>query len=114
MAKHRVNDDPQPNPPREPLKKSYDGLMRVGILVGIALLVVISGMNLYETRRQRMELSDRMTQLAAAINTKPAAPPPQRPTGPDPEKVYTVKLEGAPFKGPSGAPITIAEFSEFQ
>jgi len=114
MAKHRVNDDPQPDPRREPLKKSYDGLIRVAILAGLALLVVISGLNLYETRRQRTELNDRMTQLATSISTKPAAPPPQRPTGPDPEKVYTVKIEGAPFKGPSGAPITIAEFSEFQ
>jgi hypothetical protein len=70
-------------------------------------------MNLYETRRQRTELNDRMAQLVTAVSTKPAAPAP-RPTGPDPEKVYTVKTEGAPFKGPSGAPITIAEFSEFQ
>jgi hypothetical protein len=114
MAKHRRDDASQSEPPRQPSKKSSDGLMRIAILVGLALLVVISGLNLYETRRQRTELNDRMTQLATAISTKPAAAPPQRPSGPDPEKVYTVKLEGAPFKGPSGAPITIAEFSEFQ
>jgi hypothetical protein len=54
-----------------------------------------------------------MAQLASSINTKPAAPAP-RPTGPDPDKVYTVKTEGAPFVGPGDAPITIAEFSEFQ
>jgi hypothetical protein len=34
--------------------------------------------------------------------------------GPDPNKVYTVKTEGSPFKGPKNAPVTIAEFSDFQ
>lgn len=96
------------------MKKSYDGLIRVGILVGVAALIVIAGLNLYETRRQRTELNDRIAQLVTAVNTKPAAAPTPRPTGPDPEKVYTVKTDAAPFKGPSGAPITIAEFSEFQ
>lgn len=88
---------------------------RLGILVGIAVLIAIAGMNLYETRQQRRELNDRMTQLAAAINSRPSGPAaPARPSGPDPEKVYTVKTEGAPFKGAKGAPITIVEISEFQ
>lgn len=113
MAKHRRDNDQQPEAPRQAPHKSSDRLTRVAILVGLALLVVISGWNLYETRRQRTELNDRMAQLTTAVGTKPAAPTP-RPTGPDPEKVYTVKMEGAPFKGPSGAPITIAEFSDFQ
>jgi len=117
MAKHKPDNSPAPDPHRQPLqqpsKKSSDALIRVGILVGVALLVVISGMNLYQTRQQRIELNERMAQLATSINTKPAAPAP-RPTGPDPDKVYTVKTDGAPFLGPSDAPITIAEFSEFQ
>ena len=32
----------------------------------------------------------------------------------DPNRIYTVKLGDAPGKGPSTAPITIAEFSDFQ
>ena len=113
MAKNRRDNVVQPEPPRQPMKKSYDGLIRVGILVGVAALLVITGLNLYETRRQRTELNDRLAQLVTAVGTRPAAPTP-RPPGPDPEKVYTVKTDAAPFKGPVGAPITIAELSEFQ
>lgn len=114
MANDWPDNTLQREPRRQPLKKSSDVLIGIAILVGVAALVVLTGMNVYQTRQQRAELNDRMAQLVTALNTKPAAAPPQRPTGPDPDKVYTVKTEGAPYKGPSGAPITIAEFSEFQ
>jgi hypothetical protein len=114
MAKYR-NDSPQSQNARGvPWKKPSDALVRLAILVGVAALIVIAGMNLLETRRQRRELNDRMAQLVTAINTKPASPAAPRPTGPDPDKVYTVKTEGTPSFGPRGAPITIAEFSDFQ
>ena len=117
MAKHRPDIRPAPEPERQnfkqPSKKSSEGLIRLGILVGVGLLVVISAINLYQTRQQRIELKEQIAQLGTSINAKPAAPP-ARPTGPDPAKVYSVKTEGAPFLGPSGAPVTIAEFSEFQ
>ena len=114
MAKHRPDNAPQPDPRRQILKRPSDGFIRVAILVGVAALVVLTGMNLYETRQQRTELNDRMTQLITAVNTKPANPAAPRPSGPDPDKVYTVKTEGSPFLGPSAAPITITEFSDFQ
>jgi len=43
-------------------------------------------------------------------SAKPAATA----TGPDPNKVYTVRTEGSPAKGSPTAPIVIAEFSDFQ
>jgi hypothetical protein len=115
MPKYR-NDNPQSQNARGvPWKKPSDALVRLAILVGVAALIVIAGMNLLETRRQRRELNERMAQLVTAINTKPATPAAApRPTGPDPDKVYAVKTEGAPSFGPSGAPIAIAEFSDFQ
>jgi len=98
-----------------PWKKPSDGLVRLAILVGVAVLIAIAGMNLWETRNQRRELNDRMAELVTAINTKPASPAATpRTTGPDPDKVYTVKTEGAPSIGTKGAPIMIAEFSDFQ
>jgi protein-disulfide isomerase len=113
MAKDRPDNAPPPQPRRQPLKLPSDGLIRLGILVGVMALVAIAALNLYEARRQRTELNDRIAQLITAVNTKPASPT-QRPSGPDPDKVYTVKTDGAPFQGPSAAPISIAEFSDFQ
>src|SRR5687767_11462215 len=88
----------------------------LGILIGVVILIVLTGLNAYETRRQRIELNDQMTQLAKAINSRPATSPaqPSRPTGPDPEKVYTVKTDAAPIEGSRSAPIQIVEISEFQ
>jgi hypothetical protein len=89
----------------------------IGILIGVVALIAIAGMNLYETRQQRLELNDRMAQLATAINARPAAPnpaQPARPSGPDPAKVYTLKTEGAPIEGSKSAPIQIVEVSDFQ
>ena len=88
----------------------------LGILIGIVALIALAGLNVYETRQQRIELNDQMTQLAKAINSRPAANPaaPARPSGPDPEKIYTVKTDSAPIKGSKSAPIQIVEISEFQ
>jgi hypothetical protein len=53
-----------------------------------------------------------------ALKLAVATPPPQaeqrRARGPDPGRRYEINTAGAPVKGPPGAPVVIAEFSDFQ
>src|SRR5438045_9793044 len=91
------------------------GRVLLAILIGVVVLIAIASVNLYGARRQRAELNDRLVQLVTAINSRPAYPAaPARLSGPDPDKVYTVNTQGAPFEGPKSAAITIVEFSDFQ
>jgi len=97
------------------------GGLLAATLAGVAILIAITGMNLYETRRQKTALDERFTLLenqVAGLGTrmdaaaKAAQPRPQQ--GPDPNRVYALKTQGAPVLGPQAAPITIAEISDFQ
>ena len=59
------------------------------------------------------KIETRISQLASKVENMPAQA--QRPRrGPDPNKVYQIKTAGSPSKGPANAPVTIAEFSDFQ
>jgi protein-disulfide isomerase len=96
--------------------------MRLLAVVVAAAVIGIGGMNLYETRQQRAALEERLSLLEGQITAlgskveaaaKPV-PQPRQPAGPDPDKVYAVKTDGSPAEGPKSAPVTIAEFSDFQ
>jgi hypothetical protein len=97
------------------------GMMLGAALAVMALILLLAFMIWTETRDLQRDLESRFAAIdnrLAQISTKVdqvsarAAAPAQR--GPDPNRVHTVRTDGAPFKGRKDAPITIAEFSDFQ
>lgn len=75
----------------------------VATLVGVVIVLAVSMLN----KRELQRLSARVIQL----ETLAAAPTPARALL---NKVYEVDVATAPAKGVDTAPVTIAEFSEFQ
>ena len=103
-----------------PAKSGVDAL-GLATLAGVVVVLMISFSNLRAIDSLRADFDKVEDKVAAAGRTQipaqvtPTAqqkPPPRR--GPDPERQYQIKTAGAPTKGAERAPITIAEFSDFQ
>ena len=60
------------------------------------------------------DVGNRVDQVQKQVAAAAAAKPAQQQQGPDPAKAYTIKLDGSPVRGKASAPVTIAEFSDFQ
>ena len=93
--------------------------MRLAVLAGVVALIIIGVVNYREARELRRTLDQRFVQIdqkigqvASKVDAVAAAG--SRRSGPDPSRVYTIKTEGSPSEGPATAPVTIAEFSDFQ
>jgi hypothetical protein len=111
----RDREDAVREGPAAPSAVFVSGLMAGANLAGVAVLILLGYMNWQETRAVQKSLDDRLdkveTRLADLAKARPAAAPRQ---GPDPDRVYSVKTDGAPIQGPAGAAVTIAELSDFQ
>ena len=119
MSKTKHDRDPVPHGEQAPNRAPFPSprLTAAAMLGGGAALVVLSSLTWSEIRQIRVGLDGRLGQIDSqlekmASRLEPAAPAARR--GPDPSRVYSVKTDGAPVKGPAGAPVTIAEFSDFQ
>jgi hypothetical protein len=120
MSKRLRDASEKEGPPmnRNSSSPGWAGLLTLAGVVGI---LVASIGTWQEMRKSQVALDDRLgkletrlTQISAKIDQAGAraAAPAQR--GPDPNRVYTVKTDGAPAQGPREAPVVIAEFSDFQ
>ena len=99
-----------PIPPRG--RRDLDPIALV-TLIGVIALLMISYSNMRDIDRLDVGLGQRLGKLEGLVaqGARPAAAPAQ---GLDPNRIYTVKMSDAPFRGSATAPVTIAEFSDFQ
>jgi hypothetical protein len=105
---------PSSEPPFQ--RPTFDAMGLATLAAAVATLV-ISFSNMREIDRFDRSIGDRIGKLedqVAQVGSRPAAAPAAAP-GADPNRVYTVRVSNdMPMKGPANAPITIAEFSDFQ
>ena len=110
----------RPAPPPRPDEPRVDliGLATLAGLVGALLVSFASWQKIGFVERQ---LEDRIGRLegrvAEAVERAPDAPSqPAQPArrGPDPNRVYEISTANRPVRGSAEAPVTIAEFSDFQ
>ena len=99
--------------PANPGLPGYILLLAMGVVIALTVTNYMALNDLRKSLDTRLvQMDQKLAQVATKIDN--AAASAQRRSGPDPARVYTVKTEEAPAKGPASAPVTIAEFSDFQ
>lgn len=122
MAKKNQRQNSNYTPPPMPVKSGVDAL-GLATLAGVVGLLMISFSNLRAIDSLREDLDDSLSRVESKVadagktqvpaQVTPAAQQQQR-RGVDPDRVYQIKTANRPSKGAESAPITIAEFSDFQ
>ena len=93
--------------------------MGLATLGGMVILLVISFSNWRVIGQIQDDLDSKLGQIDSRLAKvseqvdKVSARPATR-SGPDPNRAYKIKTAGSPSKGPADAPVTVAEFSDFQ
>lgn len=115
----RQEDRQRPGGSAPPERRGADAL-GLATLAGVVAVLMLSFANWRDVDRIDRSLNDRlskletrMSQVADKMDRLPAQAAPAR-QGPDPSRVYPIKTADAPTQGPASAPVTIAEFSDFQ
>ncbi len=117
MAKRKKETLRQESPPPKPQMDQGGDRLRLATLAVVVVLLIISFSNWREIDQIQdslRKIENQLGQVSTKMDTLPAqgAQPARR--GPDPNRVYQIKTAGSPSKGPASAPVTIAEFSDFQ
>jgi hypothetical protein len=120
MTKTPSKNQTQQEPGRKPPREFGADLIRLATLIGIVALLAASFLIWRSVDQVRKGLDGRLTkienqlaQVSGKVDTAIARNQPQQ-RGPDPNRVYTINAAGSPAQGPAGAPVVIAEFSDFQ
>jgi len=115
MTKRQGDQRPAQSAPPE--RRGVDPL-GLATLAGVVAILMLSFANWRDVERIDRSLGERLGKLETRLDQvatrmeRASAQAPQR--GPDPNRVYTIQTASAPARGPAGAPVTIAEFSDFQ
>lgn len=115
MAKRQDNPSRPQGQPAPSRRLDLDPL-GLATLAGVVVLLMIAFANMRHIDRIDRTLGERLAKLEGQIAQIAArqATQPAQPQGPDPNRVYAISIAKAPIRGAAGAPIVIAEFSDFQ
>lgn len=96
-------------------------MRRIGLIflpaLAVGSLMACERVDPASTTKKLDEIDKRLANIEVLLEKgaaqQPAAARPQRPPGPDASAVYAVPVEGAAFKGPQHAKVTVVEAFEF-